>query len=65
MIDHSLNLKECSSVIIAVEKVTSKEIVNLGRTNKIRTRGTKDLRKMKIPQPPTFNVEVVLLFVEE
>jgi len=65
MIDHNLNLKECSSVITAVEKITFKEIVNLGRTYKRRTRGTKDPRKMKIPQSPTFNGEVLLLFVEE
>lgn len=65
MIYHSLNFKECSSVITAAEKITSKEIVNLGRKNKIRTIGTKYLRKMKIPQPPTLNGEVALLYVEE
>lgn len=50
-IDHNLSLEETLSVITMVKKVTLKEIVRLGRTRKRKIGGTKDPKKMKIPQP--------------
>ena len=47
-IDDNLSLEESLSVINAMKKDTSKEIVKLGRTRRRKIRGTKDLMKMKI-----------------